>query len=59
MYSATFYPFKTGREKWAYWARHIMLNRFAPCPDDLYKKLFALVQDRDYFVITTNVDGRF
>lgn len=59
MYSATFYPFKTGREKWAYWARHIMLNRFAPCPDDLYKKLFALVQDRDYFVITTNVDGKF
>lgn len=58
MYSATFYPFKTQEEKWAYWSRHILLNRFGPS-EKLYEQLFALVKDRDYFVVTTNVDGLF
>ena len=59
MYSAGFYPFRTQEEKWAYWSRHIRLNRFAPPALPLYRKLFALVGDKDYFVVTTNVDGQF
>lgn len=59
MYSAGFYPFRTQEEKWAYWSRHIRLNRFAPPALPLYRKLFALVRDKDYFVVTTNVDGQF
>ena len=59
MYSAGFYPFKTQEEKWAYWSRHINLNRFLPPALPLYKSLFELVKDKEYFVITTNVDHQF
>lgn len=59
MYSAAFYPFSTEEEKWAYWAEHIWLNRFAPPALPLYQKLLALVQDKNYFVITTNVESQF
>ncbi|MFA5903605.1 MAG: Sir2 family NAD-dependent protein deacetylase [Desulfobacula sp.] len=59
MYSAGFYPFKTQEEKWAYWSRHIKLNRFDPEAGEVYLKLFELVKDKDYFVITTNVDAQF
>ncbi len=59
MYSSSFYPFATQEEKWAYWARHIVLNRWQPPALPLYLELLALVQDKDYFVITTNVDAQF
>lgn len=59
MYSAAFYPFKTQEEKWAYWSRHILLNRWQPPALPLYQTLFELVRDKDYFVITTNVDAQF
>lgn len=59
MYSAGFYPFATQEEKWAYRSRHILLNRFLPPALPLYKGLFALVKDKDHFVLTTNVDGQF
>ena len=59
MYSAAFYPFKTPEEKWAYWSRHIDLNRYLPPALPLYKRLHALVQAKDYFVVTTNVDHQF
>lgn len=59
MYSAAFYPFKTQEEKWAYWSRHILLNRWQPPALPLYQTLFELVGDKDYFVITTNVDAQF
>ena len=59
MYSAGFYPFETQEEKWAYWSRHIALNRWEPPAQPLYRKLFALVKDKEYFVLTTNVDGQF
>ena len=59
MYSAGFYPFPTQEEKWAYWSRHIFLNRISPPALPLYRKLFSLVQGKDYFVITTNVDAQF
>lgn len=59
MYSSGFYPFKTQEEKWAYWAKHISLNRYKTGPTTLYKDLFTLVKDKNYFVITTNVDSQF
>ena len=59
MYSAGFYPFRTQEEKWAYWSRHILLNRWLPSALPLYQRLFELIKDKDYFVITTNVDAQF
>ncbi|WP_407414473.1 Sir2 silent information regulator family NAD-dependent deacetylase [Methanobrevibacter sp.] len=59
MYSSGFYPFKTSEEKWAYWAKHIILNRFQVGKTDLYQKLLKLVENKDYFVITTNVEHQF
>ena len=59
MYSSSFYPFRTQEEKWAYWARHIFCNRWQPPALPLYQRLFELVKDKDYFVITTNVDAQF
>ncbi len=59
MYTAGFYPFPTQEEKWAYWSRHILVNRFEPPALPVYTDLFGLVKDRDYFVLTTNVDGQF
>ena len=59
MYSAAFYPFETAEERWGYWAKHIYHNRYQPEGFSLYRDLFDLVKDKDYFVITTNVDGQF
>lgn len=59
MYSAGFYPFATPEEKWGYWSKHIYHNRYQPGSLPLYKELYQLVKDKDYFVITTNVDGQF
>jgi len=59
MYSGTFYPFETLEELWAHWARHIDVNRFEQKPAELYKMLLKLVQNKDYFVITTNVESQF
>ena len=59
MYSAAFYPFETQEERWAYFARHIAINRFDVPPLPLYSKLLDLVKDEEYFVITTNVDAQF
>jgi NAD-dependent protein deacetylases, SIR2 family len=59
MYSASFYPFGTPEELWAHWARHIEVNRFAQPATPLYRELLDLVQGREYFVITTNVESQF
>ncbi|UQZ91116.1 Sir2 silent information regulator family NAD-dependent deacetylase [Deltaproteobacteria bacterium Smac51] len=59
MYTAGFYPFKTQEEFWAYWARHISLNRFEPPAEPLYQELRKVIGTKDFFVITTNVDGQF
>ena len=58
MYSAGFYPFQTLEEKWAYWSRHVLLNRYGESLP-LYQDLYNLVKDKEYFVMTTNVDGQF
>ena len=59
LYTSSFYPFKSEEEKWAYWSRHIDYARFAPEGKPLYKHLLEMVQGKEYFVITTNVDGQF
>ena len=59
MYSGGFYPYKTMEEFWGYWCRYIWINRYAPIPSDLYGRLLSLVKDKDYFVLTTNVDHCF
>ncbi len=59
MYTAGFYPFATPEEYWAYWSRYIYYNRYAQPAGKPYRNLLALVRDKDYFVITTNVDHQF
>lgn len=59
MYSAGFYPYETREEFWAYWSRHIFLNRYDQPAGKPYEDLLALIKDKDYFVLTTNVDHRF
>ena len=59
LYSSSFYPFKTEEELWACWAMHIWYARYRPEAMPLYRKLLDVVKDKNYFVITTNVDGQF
>ena len=59
MYSGGFYPFATPEEHWAYWSRYIYINRYMDAPKPVYDDLLKLVADKDYFVITTNVDHCF
>lgn len=59
MYSGGFYPFPTQEEYWAYWSRYISINRYQAAPKPVYEALLKLVQGKDYFVITTNVDHCF
>ena len=59
MYSGGFYPYDTLEEHWAYWSRYIWLNRYTDAPKPVYDELLELVKDRDYFVLTTNVDHCF
>lgn len=59
MYSGGFYPYATPEEHWAYWSRYILINRYTDAPKPVYESLLRLVRDKDYFVITTNVDHCF
>lgn len=59
MYSGAFCRYETPEEHWAYWSRFITVNRFVDAPKPVYRDLLSLVKDKDYFVITTNVDHCF
>ena len=59
MYSGGFYPYRTLEEQWAYWSRYILINRYQDPPEPVYQNLWKLVKDKDYFVLTTNVDHCF
>lgn len=59
MYSGGFYPFDTLEEYWVYWSRYIWINRYTPAPKPVYEDLLGLVKNKDYFVLTTNVDHQF
>lgn len=58
-YSGGFYPYQKATEYWAFWARAIMANRYSPALNNLYEEVFELVKDKNYFVLTTNVDHQF
>ena len=59
IYSGGFYPFPDNETRWAWWARHIYFNRYIDPPKPVYRELLELVKDKNYFVITTNVDHQF
>lgn len=59
IYSGGFYPFSSLEEYWAWWSQHIYYNRYDVTPGKPYADLLALVSDRNYFVLTTNVDHQF
>ena len=59
MYSGGFFPFPSLEEYWAYWSRYIFVNRYMDPPKPVYSELLQLVQGKDYFVLTTNVDHCF
>ena len=59
LYSAGFHHFDTLEEQWAFWSRHIFIDRYVDIPNDTYQMLYDLVSKKDYFVITTNVDHCF
>lgn len=59
IYSGGFYPFQDLEEYWAWWSRHIWVNRYMNPPKPVYDRLLALLGNKDYFVLTTNVDHCF
>ena len=59
MYSGGFYHFESLREYWGYWSRYIYINRYMDMDNGTYQKLYTLVKDKNYFVLTTNVDHQF
>ena len=59
MYEGGFYPFDSLEEHWAYWSRYIYINRYMDAPKPVYENLYELVKDKNYFVLTTNVDHCF
>lgn len=59
MYSGGFYPYRTAEEYWAYWSRYIYINRYMDAPNSVYSDLYGLVKDKDFFMLTTNVDHCF
>lgn len=59
MYTGGFFPFASPEEHWAYWSRYIWVNRYLDPPKPVYETLLELVRDKDYFVLTTNVDHCF
>ena len=59
LYYGGFGPFDSDEERWAYWSRMVYLERYKPGPLPLYQKLLSLIKDKDFFVVTTNVDHCF
>ena len=59
MYTGGFYPFPDEETRWAWWTRHIYFNRYIKAPKPVYNRLLKLMRDKDYFVLTTNVDHQF
>lgn len=59
MYSGGFYSFPNRETLWAWWARHIYFNRYIEPLKPVYRDLFSIIKDKEYFVITTNVDHQF
>ncbi|OUP62545.1 Sir2 silent information regulator family NAD-dependent deacetylase [Drancourtella sp. An177] len=59
MYSGGFYSYDTLEEYWAWWSRHILINRYESGIGKPFKDLLEILKGKDYFVLTTNVDHQF
>lgn len=59
MYSGGFYPYDTLEEYWAWWSRHILVNRYETGVGKPFQDLRKILEGKDYFVLTTNVDHQF
>ena len=59
MYSGGFYPYETEEEFWAYFSRNIYYNRYDQPPSEVHRNLLKLIEGKDYFILTTNVDHLF
>ena len=59
MYAAGFYPYPSEEAKWGYWSKHALMNRFDPMALPLYIELYDIVKNKEYFVLTTNVEHQF
>lgn len=59
MYTGGFFPFPDRETYWAWWSRHILLNRYDVAPGKPLLDLLTIVRDKDYFALTTNVDHQF
>lgn len=59
MYSGGFYPYGKPEELWGFWSRNIYINRYEKTPKPTYEKVLKLIANKEYFVITTNVDHCF
>lgn len=59
MYSGGFFPFETLEEYWAWWSRHIYINRYNIGIGITYSNLYSIIKNKNYFVLTTNVDYQF
>ena len=59
IYTGGFFPFPSEEERWTWWSRHIWYNRYTDAPKPVYQQLLSIVKDKDYFVLTTNVDHQF
>jgi NAD-dependent SIR2 family protein deacetylase len=60
MYSAGFHNFDSLEDFWGYWAKFIFLERYEnKDAKPLYRSLFEKIEEKNYFIITTNVDHQF
>lgn len=59
MYYGGFYNFSSLSEYWAYWSRYIYINRYDYIKNTCYDVLLSIIKNKNYFVITTNVDHKF
>ena len=59
MYTGGFFPFETPEIMWAYWSRFIYVNRYMDVDNGTYRTLYEMMKDKNYFIITTNVDHQF
>ncbi len=59
MYTSSFYEFKTEEERWSYWAKHINYLCTWVEAKQLYKNLYEIFKDKNYYIISTNVDEQF
>ena len=44
MYTGGFYPFPDDENRWAWWSRHIYVNRYVLPPKPVYNRLLDLVK---------------